>query len=75
MDTGAQWSVIGSNQAVGYLSLSNILQKFYKANERFRFGDFMTKATHRINIISPTPEGPVTISAVIVHCDVPFFWV
>lgn len=67
LDTGAQKSVVGKNQAKAYCEMAGIKFKSKPSNTRFKFGDGIFASIGSIPIRIPKPNGgfiPVEIDAI-----------
>ena len=72
VDTGAQKTVIGRQQAFDYFVFSKQKPQFTPTNVRFRFGKNIFTANNRIIITIPTPANPIVISVDVVDAPIPF---
>ena len=72
LDTGAQRSVIGLNQAKAYCAGVGIAFQPVYASTRFRFGAGRSQAIGKIPIVIPTPQTFFTIWVDVIPEDIPF---
>jgi hypothetical protein len=71
LDTGAQMTVIGMEQAKGYCKESGKMFSLLPSRSRFKFGASSERSLGKISIEIPTPGSPIHINCDVVKSDVP----
>eukprot|EP00171_Calliarthron_tuberculosum_P005221 IDg5221t1 len=72
MDTGAQKSVVGLQQAKAYCREINIPFELLKDSQMFRFGKGNSKAIGKIQLVIPTPGSMIVIKVSVIRENIPF---